>query len=76
MKFCRDEDLYASNKTPLTATAPMPDCTMKIYVGNSEQEVVAENVKIGDALTLVINIDFQGELTYQSVTDYHVDVCE
>ena len=54
----------------------MPDCTMKIYVGNSEQEVVAENVKIGDALTLVINIDFQGELTYQSVTDYHVDVCE
>ncbi|XP_028966901.1 uncharacterized protein LOC100902690 [Galendromus occidentalis] len=45
--------------TPLVATAPMPDCTMKIYVGNSEQEVVAENVKIGDPLTLVINIDLQ-----------------
>ena len=41
----------------------MPDCTMKIYVGNSEQEVVAENVKIGDPLTLVINIDLQGELS-------------
>lgn len=45
--------------TPLVATAPMPDCTMKIYVGDSEQEVVAENVKIGDPLTLVINIDLQ-----------------
>ncbi|XP_022688715.1 cuticlin-1-like isoform X2 [Varroa jacobsoni] len=45
--------------TPLVATAPMPDCSMKIYVGDSEQEVVAENVKIGDPLTLVINIDLQ-----------------
>lgn len=47
--------------TPLVATAPMPDCSMKIYVGDSEQEVVAENVKIGDPLTLVINIDLQGK---------------
>ncbi|XP_064472273.1 cuticlin-1-like isoform X2 [Ornithodoros turicata] len=45
--------------TPLVATAPMPGCTMKIFVGDSEEEVVAENVKIGDPLTLVIAIDPQ-----------------
>lgn len=45
--------------TPLVATAPMPGCTMKIFVGDSEEEVVAENVKIGDPLTLVIAIDQQ-----------------
>lgn len=46
--------------TPLVATAPMPGCSMKIFVGDSEEEVVAENVKIGDPLTLVIMIDNQG----------------
>ncbi|KAG0426988.1 hypothetical protein HPB47_025932, partial [Ixodes persulcatus] len=45
--------------TPLVATAPMPGCSMKIFVGDSEEEVVAENVKIGDPLTLVIMIDNQ-----------------
>lgn len=45
--------------TPLVATAPMPGCSMKIFVGDSEEEVIAENVKIGDPLTLVINIDYQ-----------------
>lgn len=45
--------------TPLVATAPMPGCSMKIFVGDSEEEVVAENVKIGDPLTLVISIDYQ-----------------
>lgn len=34
-----------------------PDVHMKIYVGNSEKEVVAENVKIGDPLTLMIGIE-------------------
>ncbi|XP_037092073.1 uncharacterized protein LOC119112136 isoform X2 [Pollicipes pollicipes] len=44
--------------TPLTATAPMPSCTMRIY-SNSEEKTVAENVKIGDPLTLDIAIDDQ-----------------
>uniref|UniRef100_A0A2M4DLY2 ZP domain-containing protein n=1 Tax=Anopheles darlingi TaxID=43151 RepID=A0A2M4DLY2_ANODA len=34
---------------------PIPDCHMKIFTG----EKLAENVKIGDPLTLVINIDKQ-----------------
>lgn len=34
---------------------PMPGCHMKIFSGNS----IAENVRIGDILTLVINIDKQ-----------------
>lgn len=44
---------------------PMPGCHMKIYAGNS----VAENVKIGDPLTLKINID------KQSVYGLHVTDC-
>ena len=34
-----------------------PEVHMKIYVGNSEREVIAENVKIGDPLTLSIAIE-------------------
>ncbi|KAJ9574705.1 hypothetical protein L9F63_008118, partial [Diploptera punctata] len=45
--------------TPLTATAPMPGCTMKIFYGDPSEHEVAENVKIGDPLTLVISIDEQ-----------------
>lgn len=41
------------------ATAPMPGCTMKIFSGDPTQHHVAENVKIGDPLTLVISIDKQ-----------------
>ncbi|XP_048514006.1 cuticlin-4-like isoform X2 [Athalia rosae] len=44
---------------PLQATAPMPGCTMKIFSGDPMQHQVAENVKIGDPLTLVISIDAQ-----------------
>lgn len=44
---------------------PMPGCHMKIYSGN----VVAENVKIGDPLTLNINID------KQSIYGLHVTDC-
>ncbi|KAL0267701.1 UNVERIFIED_CONTAM: hypothetical protein PYX00_009894 [Menopon gallinae] len=44
---------------PLLATAPMPGCTMKIYYGDPSNREVAENVKIGDPLTLVIAIDAQ-----------------
>nr|XP_040222245.2 cuticlin-3 [Anopheles coluzzii]XP_040222246.2 cuticlin-3 [Anopheles coluzzii]XP_049463830.1 cuticlin-3 [Anopheles coluzzii] len=39
------------------AGKPMPGCHMKIFTG----EKLAENVKIGDPLTLVINIDQQEE---------------
>ncbi|RWS17609.1 uncharacterized protein B4U79_06036 [Dinothrombium tinctorium] len=45
--------------TPVMATAPMPSCTMKIYMSESKSEIVAENVKIGDKLTLAITIDPQ-----------------
>lgn len=37
----------------------MPGCTMKIFSGDPTQHHVAENVKIGDPLTLVISIDKQ-----------------
>ncbi|XP_049845301.1 cuticlin-4 isoform X1 [Schistocerca gregaria] len=45
--------------TPLKAVAPMPGCTMKIFYGDPALKEVAENVKIGDPLTLVISIDEQ-----------------
>ncbi|XP_066597510.1 cuticlin-1 [Prorops nasuta] len=44
---------------PLQATAPLPGCTMKIFSGDPTMHHVAENVKIGDPLTLVISIDKQ-----------------
>ena len=44
---------------PLQATAPMPGCTMKIFSGDPTRRHVAENVKIGDPLSLVISIDKQ-----------------
>lgn len=47
--------------TPVMATAPMPSCTMKIYMSESSNELVAESVKIGDRLTLAIAIDYQGK---------------
>lgn len=37
----------------------MPGCTMKIFSGDPTRYQVAENVKIGDPLTLVISIDKQ-----------------
>ncbi|GFS95094.1 ZP domain-containing protein [Trichonephila clavipes] len=45
--------------TPVTATAPLPSCTMKIFQGEPDEGIIAENVKIGDLLSLVISIDFQ-----------------
>ncbi|KAJ8963335.1 hypothetical protein NQ318_018806 [Aromia moschata] len=44
---------------PVTSLAPMPGCSMKIFSGDPTQKEVAENVKIGDPLTLVIAIDEQ-----------------
>lgn len=43
--------------TPLLATASMPSCTMKIF--RSGRDDVAEAVKIGDKLIMVIEIDQQ-----------------
>lgn len=42
---------------PLLATASMPTCTMKIY--RIDQDNVAESVKVGDKLVMVIEIDKQ-----------------
>lgn len=44
---------------PITALAPMPGCSMKIFSGNPDEREVAENVKIGDPLTIVITLDEQ-----------------
>lgn len=53
---------------PVTSLAPMPGCTMKIFYGDPTMREVAENVKIGDPLTLVVQLDPQ-ELYGISVTD-------
>ena len=45
--------------TPLTATAAMPASSMRIFYGDASEGLVAENVKIGDPLSLVISIDEQ-----------------
>lgn len=52
-------NVSTAEPTPLTATAPMPGCSMKIFYGDPTQKEVAENVKIGDPLTLAIHIDDQ-----------------
>lgn len=57
-----DKDLPVPEEDP--EIKPMPACHMKIFTG----EKLAENVKIGDPLTLVINIDKQ-ELYGLHVTD-------
>lgn len=49
----------------------MPSCTMKIFSGDTAErnEVVAENVKIGDKLTLAISIDYQGSYSQILLSD-------
>lgn len=46
-----------STSAPLLATASMPSCTMKIF--RSGRDDVAETVKVGDKLIMVIEIDQQ-----------------
>ncbi|XP_058794562.1 cuticlin-4 [Phymastichus coffea] len=46
---------------PLQSVAPVPSCSMKIYSGEPSAHHIAENVKIGDLLTLVISIEKQKE---------------
>lgn len=50
-------DLMAAH--PLIASAAMPGCSMRIFSGDPDKKEVAENVKIGDPLTLVITLDKQ-----------------
>merc|ERR1712001_45073 len=51
--------ISALGTTPLTATAAMPSSSMRIYFGEPSEGLVAENVKIGDPLALVVSIDDQ-----------------
>ncbi|CAH1108524.1 unnamed protein product [Psylliodes chrysocephalus] len=44
---------------PITALSPMPGCSMRIFSGDPTKKEVAENVKIGDPLTLVVTLDEQ-----------------
>ena len=57
--------------TPLTATAAMPGTSMKIYYGEPVEGDVAESVKIGDPLSLVVSIDSQ-DIYGMHVTDCYV----
>ncbi len=61
--FLYSRDLFASSSglgtTPLTATAAMPGSSMRIYRGEPVDNRVAEEVRIGDPLTLVVTIDAQ-----------------
>lgn len=50
-----DGDRRSYGRALETNEIPMPGCHMKIFSG----EKVAENVKIGDPLKLVVNIDKQ-----------------
>jgi len=54
-------DVSGLGTTPLqqTATAAMPGTAMRIYYGEPIEGAIAESVKIGDRLTLVVSIDDQ-----------------
>jgi len=52
-------DVDGLGTTPLVATAAMPSTSMKIFRGEAVDGRVAESVKIGDPLTMVISIDNQ-----------------
>merc|ERR1712128_330974 len=54
-----DFSVSSLGTTPLTATAAMPASSMRIYSGDASEGLVAENVKIGDPLALVVSIDDQ-----------------
>jgi len=59
-KFLQNDfNVSALGTTPLTATAAMPSSSMRIFYGEPSEGLVAENVKIGDPLALVVSIDDQ-----------------
>ena len=45
--------------TSLYGQAPVPTSSMKIYHQGTQKEIIADNVKIGDRLTLSISIEQQ-----------------
>ncbi|CAG0885396.1 unnamed protein product, partial [Cyprideis torosa] len=57
--------------TPITATAAMPAVNMRIFYGDVSEQTVAENVRIGDPLTMEIALDSQ-EIYGFLVTDCYV----
>merc|ERR1711881_115061 len=65
----RQGGLSALGTTPLTATAAMPASSMRIFYGEASEGLVAENVKIGDPLSLVVSID------EQDIYGMHVTEC-
>lgn len=54
-----DVDVKAIGTTRMVQETPLPNCVMKIYIGRLDEHILAEHVKIGDYLTLVISIDHQ-----------------
>ena len=54
---------------PLYATAAMPGTSMRIYYGEPIEGAIAESVKIGDPLTLVVSIDDQ------DIYGMHINEC-
>ncbi|XP_063237137.1 cuticlin-4 [Bacillus rossius redtenbacheri] len=63
-----DMNISMPNAIPLRASAPRPGCSMKIYSGDPVLKAVAENVKIGDPLSLVVSLARQ-DLYGLRVTD-------
>ena len=60
LQYSNDTDFFSGlEKTALYATAAMPGTSMRIYYGEPIEGAIAENVKIGDPLTLVVSIDDQ-----------------
>ena len=56
---------------PLVATAAMPSTSMKIYRGESVDGRVAESVKIGDPLTMVISI---GKFKKMKILEHSLEI--
>ncbi|XP_050426524.1 cuticlin-4 [Adelges cooleyi] len=50
-------NMSTPEETSMVEGAKMPTCIMKIFSGKTVKPDVAENVKIGDPLTMVISID-------------------
>lgn len=49
---------FAGN-TALATTSPLPGSMMHIYAGEATDHVAAESVKIGDLLTLLVELEQQ-----------------
>jgi len=64
-----DFNVSGLEKTALYATAAMPGTSMRIYYGEPIEGAIAENVKIGDPLTLVVSIDDQ------DIYGMHINEC-